>query len=74
METTEMTVDTHNRIVREWLESGHSITSYEAFMRWKITRLSARIYELIHRDGMNIVGSMERNSSTNKSYKRYRLA
>lgn len=71
---TEMTLDTQNRIIRTWLEAGHTVTSYEAFIRWKITRLSARIYDLIHRDGLNIVGDMELNSSTNKRYKRYRLA
>ena len=65
---------TQLKTVREWLQSGKSITSYEAFVRWKMTRLSAYIHTLIHVENMNIVGSREKNESSGKFYKRYRLA
>ncbi len=65
--------ETQIRIVRQWLEAGNSITSYEAFIKWKITRLSAVIHTLIHAYGLRIVGEMELNITTNKRYKRYKL-
>lgn len=65
--------ETQIRIVRQWLEAGSSITSYEAFIKWKITRLSSVIHQLIHIYGLRIVGEMELNITTNKRYKRYKL-
>ena len=65
--------ETQIRIVRQWLETGNSITSYEAFIKWKITRLSSVIHQLIHIYGLRIVGEMELNITTNKRYKRYKL-
>ena len=65
--------ETQIRIVRQWLENGGSITSYEAFIMWKITRLSSVIHQLIHIYGLRIGGEMELNITTNKRYKRYRL-
>ena len=65
--------ETQIRIVRQWLEAGNSITSYEAFIKWKITRLSSVIHDLIHIYGLHIVGEMELNITTNKRYKRYKL-
>ena len=65
--------ETQIRIVRQWLEAGNSITSYEAFIKWKITRLSSVIHDLIHMYGLRIVGEMELNITTNKRYKRYKL-
>jgi hypothetical protein len=65
--------ETQIRTVREWLEAGNTITSYEAFIKWKITRLSAVIHTLIHTYGVRISGEMELNNTTNKRYKRYKL-
>lgn len=65
--------ETQIRIVRQWLEASNSITSYEAFIKWKITRLSSVIHQLIHIYGLRIVGEMELNITTNKRYKRYKL-
>lgn len=65
--------ETQIRIVRQWFEAGNSITSYEAFIKWKITRLSSVIHQLIHIYGLRIVGEMELNITTNKRYKRYKL-
>lgn len=66
-------MSTQIHIIRNELNAGRSVTSYEAFTKWKMTRLSSIIYILIHRDGMHIVGEMELNLNTNKRYKRYRL-
>lgn len=41
------------KAVREYLESGHSLTSKEAFEMFGATRLSAIIYDL-RRDGLAI--------------------
>lgn len=65
--------ETQIRTVREWLEAGNTITSYEAFIKWKITRLSSVIHDLIHMYGLRIAGEMELNNTTNKRYKRYKL-
>lgn len=39
--------------VREWLESGKTLTSMDAWQRWGITRLSGIIYNL-RRQGYTI--------------------
>lgn len=49
------------------LESGKTITSKEAFDRFGITRLSARIYDLRHKEGLNII---TRNKIVNTRYGR----
>lgn len=43
--------------VREWLESGKTLTSNEAWSRWGITRLSAIIFRL-RRQGYDISTSI----------------
>ena len=40
-------------LVKEHLESGKTITSMEAFQKWGITRLSAKIFQL-RKAGMQI--------------------
>lgn len=47
-----------NEKVRSHLESGKSITALEAFKRYNIMRLSGRIYDLSHNDGMPIKREM----------------
>lgn len=73
-DTAANSMGTQATIVRRWLEAGNSITSYESFLKWRITRLSAVIYILIHHDGLNITGEMQRNPTTNKCYKQYKLS
>ena len=41
--------------IKEYLERGNTLTSREAFDLFGCTRLSAKIYELRNRYGMNIV-------------------
>jgi hypothetical protein len=41
-------------LIKSLLRSGHSITSYEAFLEFGITRLSAIIHNLRHRDLLEI--------------------
>ena len=41
-------------VVREHLERFGSITSLEAIKKYDITRLSAVIYILVHRDGLKL--------------------
>lgn len=41
--------------IREVLESGRSISSFEAFKEFRITRLSALIFDLKNIDGLDIV-------------------
>lgn len=40
------------RKIKEYLESGKSITSMEAFQKWGITRLSDKIFKLKQRGMM----------------------
>lgn len=62
--------------VLEYMQEHNGITSYQAFRDLKITRLSARIYDL-RRDGVNI--DQERITKKNKDgelvgYDRYFVA
>lgn len=41
-------------VIREHLERFGSITSLEAIKKYDITRLSAVIYILVHRDGLKL--------------------
>lgn len=45
--------------IREILEAGYSITSYDAFLKFGITRLSALIFDLKNIDGLDIVTEFE---------------
>jgi hypothetical protein len=59
-----------NQIILKHLKSGKSLTSWQAIQKWRITRLSGRIYDLIH-DGHNIVAEMVQRNG--KRFARYRL-
>jgi len=47
------------------LKSGKTITSMEAFSKFRITRLSAVIFDLVHRRGMK-VKSIERGTGKSR--------
>lgn len=62
--------------VKRHLEQFGSITTWEAFKEYGITRLSARIWDLKHKDGLVI--TEERKGAKNRfgeatSYNVYRL-
>jgi len=57
--------------VRDYLESGRPLTSWEAIEKWRITRLAA-IIDLLKKEGMNIVSEMKKNFNTGKKYAEYR--
>lgn len=47
-----------NEQIRRHLEAGGTITQLEAFRRFGCLRLSDRIYDLTHKDGLNIRSEM----------------
>lgn len=55
-------VDTQTRRIREWLESGKTLTSKDAWEKWGVTRLSAIIFNL-RREGLNIATSTEESEN-----------
>ena len=63
---------TQDETVLEWLESGKSITSWDAIQMWKHTRLGASINRLKAK-GYQIEGEIEINQETKKHWKRYFL-
>lgn len=58
--------------VLKHLQKYKSITSYEAFLLYKQTRLSARIYDL-RKKGYNIITKKEDNKDCNGTHARYIL-
>ena len=50
---------TQTKLVLQHLKEHGSITSYEAFKLYGVTRLSAKIYELRHKNGYSISSSLE---------------
>ena len=50
---------TQTKLVLQHLNEHGSITSYEAFKLYGVTRLSAKIYELRHKNGYSISSSLE---------------
>lgn len=50
-----------------------SISTYDAFKCYNITRLSAKIYNLIHEKGINIKSEYRTNKKTGCNYKVYYL-
>lgn len=50
---------TQHQRIKNLLESGGTITSWEAFGEFGITRLSAIIFNLRHKDGLDIVSKAE---------------
>lgn len=64
-------METQNKLIREYLESGHSITALSALNLFDCFRLSARIYDL-KRQGMVIQRNMI--TSNGKTFASYRKA
>lgn len=66
---------TQRRAVLDWLESGDSITSYDAFRELGITRLSSIIFNL-RKNGYDIRSdsvSMTNRFGNKVTFTRYRL-
>lgn len=64
-------MEAQNKLIREYLESGHSITPLDALKLFSCFRLSARIYDL-KRQGMVIQRNMI--TSNGKTFASYRKA
>ena len=47
------------KLILQHLKEHGSITSYEAFSLYGVTRLSAKIYDLRHKYGYNIASHLE---------------
>lgn len=62
---------TKTKIIKEWLESGNSITDMDAVELCQSYRLSAIIYELRHRYNLNVQDRWVQNENTNTRYKEY---
>lgn len=62
--------NSQSRKILEWLEEGNTITTYEAFSIFGITKLTTRISEL-RRDGYDIVG--ETKTATNGDGKKVKF-
>ncbi len=67
-----MKYETQKSVVLEHLKHNHSITSWGAIMRYRITRLSAIIYDL-RAEGYEIQTIREYNEETGSTYGRYIL-
>lgn len=57
--------------VKEYLEKNKTITSWDAIQMFRATRLSAIIYDLRHKYGMNII--TESMKGQNSNYGKYIL-
>lgn len=64
-------METQNKLIREYLESGHSITPLDALKLFGCFRLSARIHDL-RSQGMVIQRNMI--TSNGKTFASYRKA
>lgn len=62
---------TQTEKIKEVLLKGGSITPLDALQNFGCMRLGARIWELIHKQGFEIVGEMVQDGD--KSYKKYTL-
>ena len=70
MKKDELTQE--EKVLRHIQRKG-SITTYEAFKLYNITRLSAKIYDLINIRGEKIESEYRINQKTGASYKIYYL-
>lgn len=70
METSD-TRESQNKAIKKWLESGKSISQKTADKIFNCWRLSARIYDLKNKFGMNIKTEMV--TYGRKKYARYFL-
>ena len=57
--------------VKNYLESGRPLTSWEAIDKWHITRLAA-IINVLKNEGMEIKSEMKSDHRTKKPYAEYR--
>lgn len=65
-----------NQEILDFLKAGNSITSWEAFMRFKVTRLSGRIYdieEMIKNTDLYMWKKNDTNPENKKKFTRYWL-
>lgn len=69
-----MNNETKIKIVQDWLEDGNTITDMKAVELCQSYRLSAIIFELRHRRGLNIQDRWIINENTGNKYKEYWLA
>lgn len=60
---------TKKDLILNYLKENGSITSLESFEKFRATRLSAIIYDLVHRDGYDIETKIEHSNGTH--YGRY---
>ncbi len=67
-----MKYETQKSMVLYHLKNQPSLTSWEAIMKYHITRLSAVIYDLRH-EGYEIQTIREHNEETGSNYARYTL-
>ena len=65
-------METQDLIVLNHLKQHRSITSWEAIQKYRITRLSARIFNLRDK-GYDIISIYETNEETGTRYARYTL-
>ena len=64
-------VESQNKQIKAWLESGKSITPLEALKMFNSLRLGARVFDLKNNYGMNIKTEMVEENG--KRYARYSL-
>lgn len=64
--------DSQSMKVLRYLERGNKITSYEAFVKFNITRLSAVIW-ILRNDGYKIESRMVNNGDGRTNYAEYWL-
>ena len=62
---------THKELILDHLRQHGSITQAEAFREYGCTRLGARIWDLVHKDGHLIVKTMETGKNRFGSETRY---
>lgn len=61
-QTREWTKDNQTKRIREWLKSGKTLTSIQAYDMWGCTRLASRIY-FLRSKGMMIETKMVRGKN-----------
>lgn len=66
-----LTKSTQWQTVLEHLQTGNTVSNYEAFRMWNITRLGA-VIEQIRKRGYCVTTTMEKSDNGNR-YGRYRL-
>ena len=59
------------KVIKEYLQAGNSITSFEAFTKFKVTRLSSIIYYLKHNEGLPIKSVNKTGTNTYGNFVHY---